>query len=155
MYTQQRKSWRSPKSHYTPNIINVLIQYGVWLLALNRTTNPLTYFFKLWFIRTKTWEEEVCDDTNVSVLWVLSVIMALISPGEERRVPNIKMPWIIPLCLLCFTPVICGTSFQQFRVGTYTYFGGGGGVGVGWSHPLSHVFNIWLCSFNLYSRNNP
>lgn len=42
--------------------------------------------------------------------------MALISPGEERRVPNIKMPWIIPLCLLCFTPVICGTSFQQFRV---------------------------------------
>lgn len=59
---------------------------------------------------------------------MLSVIMALISPREERRVPNIKMPWIIPLCLLCFTPVICGTSFQQFRVGTYTYFGGGGGV---------------------------
>lgn len=59
---------------------------------------------------------------------MLSVIMALISPGEERRVPNIKMPWIIPLCLLCFTPVICGTSFQQFRVGAYTYFGGGGGV---------------------------
>lgn len=56
---------------------------------------------------------------------MLSVIMALISPREERRVPNIKMPWIIPLCLLCFTPVICGTSFQQFRVGTYTYFGGG------------------------------
>lgn len=61
---------------------------------------------------------------------MLSVIMALISPGEERRVPNIKMAWIISLCLLCFTPVICGTSFQQFRVGTYTYFGGGGG-GVG------------------------
>lgn len=59
---------------------------------------------------------------------MLSVIMALISPGEERRVPNIKMPWIIPLCLLYFTPVIYGTSFQQFRVGTYTYFGGGGGV---------------------------
>lgn len=62
---------------------------------------------------------------------MLSVIMALISPREERRVPNIKMPWIIPLCLLCFTPVICGTSFQQFRVGTYTYFGGGGGCGGG------------------------
>lgn len=58
---------------------------------------------------------------------MLSVIMALISPGEECRVPNTKMPWIIPLCLLSFTPVICGTSFQQFRVGTYTYFGGGGG----------------------------
>lgn len=57
---------------------------------------------------------------------MLSVIMALISPGEERRVPNIKMAWIISLCLLCFTPVICGTSFQQFRVGTYTYFGGVG-----------------------------
>lgn len=75
---------------------------------------------------------------------MLSVIMALISPGEERRVPNIKMPWIIPLCLLCFTPVICGTSFQQFRVGTYTYFGGEGG-GVGWGgvipSPTSSIFD--------------
>lgn len=70
---------------------------------------------------------------------MLSVIMALISPREERRVPNIKMAWIISLCLLCFTPVICGTSFQQFRVGTYTYFGGGGGgVGVE-SSPLPRL----------------
>lgn len=69
---------------------------------------------------------------------MLSVIMALISPGEERRVPNIKMAWIIPLCLLCFTPVICGTSFQQFRVGTYTYFGGGWGGVI--PSPTSSIF---------------
>lgn len=60
---------------------------------------------------------------------MLSVIIALISLGEERRVPNIKMPWIIPLCLLCYTPLIYGISFQQFRVGTYTNFGG---EGMGW-----------------------
>lgn len=74
---------------------------------------------------------------------MLSVIMALISPREERRVPNIKMPWIIPLCLLCFTPVICGTSFQQFRVGTYTYFGGEGGGGgvIPYRNPTSSIFD--------------
>lgn len=80
---------------------------------------------------------------------LLSVIMALISPGEECRVPNIKMPWIIPLCLLCFTPVICGTSFQQFRVGTYTYFGGGWGWGGVIPSPTSSICLIYIAEISL------
>lgn len=45
------------------------------------------------------------------------MIIAVISLEEEHGVPNIKMPWIIPLCLLCYTPVLYGfNNFQQFRV---------------------------------------